>query len=98
MKIEPKNGYMLVRSDKKLETAAGILLPVESDDEAQTTFATVVIPPKENWFKLWTDYQIGDVVLFSKLVPDDVVIEDENGKKQTLWFVKVSSIKGLIKQ
>ena len=92
MKIQPKNGYMLVRSEKKLQTAAGILLPVESDDEAQTTHAVVVVPPEG------LEYEVGDVVLFSKLVPDDVVIEDENGKKQTLWFVKVSSIKGLIKQ
>ena len=107
MKIQPKNGYMLVRSEKKLETAAGILLPVESDDEAQTTFAVVVIPPqglvesaKSPGLKdhFTPEYEVGDVVLFSKLVPDDVVIEDENGKKQTLWFVKVSSIKGVIKQ
>ena len=99
MKIEPKNGYMLVRADKKLTTAAGILLPVESDDEAQTTHAVVVVPPEASLEKPYTsEYKVGDIVLFSKLVPDDVVIEDENGKQQTLWFVKVSSIKGVIKQ
>ena len=92
MKIEPKNGYMPVRSDKKLITESGLILPVESDDEAQTTHAVVVIPFEGS------EYKVGDIVLFSKLVPDDVVIEDEKGEKQTLWFVKVNSIKGVIKK
>ena len=93
MKLLPVNNHIIVRAlEAKEATKSGIILPsgVEEDGDMQTSFAEVVATEKDSY------YQIGMTVLFSKLIPDDLLIEDENGDKQTFWIVKETDVKAIV--
>lgn len=90
MKLIMDNNFLAVKEmPRKEKTKSGIILPdkIEEDGDAQTSHCKVIATHKDS------KYKIGDTVLFSKLVPDDVWIEDENEEKIKLWFVKESDIK-----
>ena len=90
MQLIMDNDYLAVKEmPRKESTKTGIILPdkVEEDGDAQTSHCEVVAVCEGSI------YTPGDIVLFSKLVPDDVWIEDEKGKKIKLWFVKEMDIK-----
>ena len=94
VKLQPKNGYLLVEARQKgemAETKSGIVLPDDIDSDHQTSMARVIATCDVS------EYKIGDIVLFSKLMPDDVMVEDKDGKRITCWFVREEDIKGLIK-
>lgn len=93
MRIQTKNNYLLVKSLPPKElTKSGIILPegAEEDGTVQTSLATVFAVNKDS------EYEVGQVVAFSKLVPDDWEVEI-NGKKERLWWVPEGDIKGIIK-
>ena len=93
MTLEPKNGYILAKAvEAKKATDSGIVLPegVEEDGEQQTSYAEIVSVCQGS------EYLKGDTILFSKLMPDDVMAEID-GVKQVLWFIKETDIKALVK-
>ena len=86
-----KNGYLAVQPlEGEKETDSGIIVPENADEQSQTTHAKVYAVTEGSYYKK------GDVVLFSKLVPDDVQVEDEKGKRVELWFVLESDIKAKV--
>lgn len=93
MKLQPKNNYLIVKAvEPKKATASGLVLPegAELDADHQTSYGEVVATTSGS------EYNAGDTVLFSKLVPDDVMVEDTKGKKLTYWFVLESDIKAVV--
>ncbi|MCH7748248.1 MAG: hypothetical protein IH939_09135 [Acidobacteria bacterium] len=94
MNLQPKNGYLIVKAlEPKKMTETGIVLPegAQEDDEQQTSFCEVLAIPDES------EYKKGETVLFSKLVPDDVMVEVD-GKKELWWFVKETDVKAILKK
>ena len=92
MTLQPKNGYILAKAvEQKKATDAGIALPegVEEDGEQQTSYAEIVAICQGS------EYNIGDTILFSKMVPDDVMTEID-GEKQLLHFIKETDIKAKV--
>ena len=84
-----KNGFLAtVPLTGETERKSGLVIP-DNEDMTQTTHAEVVAVAKGS------EYKEGQVVLFSKLVPDDFQLEHE-GKFTTLWFVKESDIKAIL--
>ena len=86
------NGFLLAKSLPKIgiDKKSGIYLPVEKDEEAQTSECEVVLVPEGSKFK------IGQHIFFSKLVPDNVVLYDDNTSVDSeieLWFVREDDIK-----
>jgi len=91
MKLRMKNGYLAIQPlTGEKQTDSGIVVP-ENVDETQTTHG-VVFATSEG-----SEYKKNDIVLFSKLVPDDVSIKDDKGMPTELWFVLESDIKAQIK-
>lgn len=82
------NNFLLVKelkADEKDEKS-GIFLSVEKDDEFQTSRCEVLLVSEGSKFKP------KDIIYFSKLVPDDVMLKD--GKEDVkLWFVREDDIK-----
>lgn len=93
MKLIPKNDYIVVKElPKSSVSSSGIILPVEEDDEAQTSHCEVVeVCPG-------SEYKKGQIVLFSKLVPDDVQVKTEKGDMEKYWFVKETDIKAVLEK
>jgi len=90
MKLQMKNGYLAVKElPKDKQTETGIFLPDNVGDEFQTSICEIV-------FTSLDEYKVGQHVMFSKLVPDDVEMEID-GEKQIYWFVHESDIKAVIK-
>lgn len=87
-KYKTHNKFLLVKSlkAKEKDEKSGIFLSVEKDEEAQTSRCEVLLVPVGSKFK------IGDIVYFSKLVPDDVMIK-MGGEDVALWFVREDDIK-----
>ena len=93
MKIIPQNNYLLVKPVPKKEAMkSGIIIPqsTEIDSEAQTSHCEIVEVSDGS------EYKKGQIVLFSKLVPDDMMVETESGGQETLWFVHERDIKAII--
>ena len=92
MTLQPKNGYILAKAvEAKEATESGIALPegVEADGEQQTSYAEIVAVCQDS------EYDVGDTILFSKMVPDDVMVEID-GEKQLLHFIKETDIKAKV--
>jgi co-chaperonin GroES (HSP10) len=92
MKIQMENGYIAVRYDKEEVTKSGIFIPdtAGNESEDEISICTVVLTGEKS------RYKPGDQVMFSKMITENVFIE-ENGKKQELFILKESDIKAVIK-
>lgn len=102
------NGFLLVKSLKpdEKDEKSGLILSVEKDEQAQTSRCEVLLVWGQDDFPHLTEeyreklvfegkvsrFKPGDIVYFSKLVPDDVMIKE--GKEEVeLWFVREDDIK-----
>ena len=92
MKLLPVNGHIIVKALKPKEaTESGIIIPdgVEEDGDMQTSFVEVVATVKDS------EYKIGATLIISKLLPNDMLIEDEDGNMQTFWILKEHDIEAI---
>ena len=83
-----ENGFLLVKSlkDTGEDKKSGIYLPVEKDDEFQTSRCEILLVPEGS------KYKVGEVIFFSKLVPDNVMIA-ESDEEVELWFILETDVK-----
>lgn len=95
MKLIPVNNYIVVKAlEPKKATESGIIIPegVEEDGDMQTSFAEVVATEEGS------KYKVGMMITFSKLVPNDMLIEDSNGEKHNYWTLKETDIELIVEQ
>ena len=93
MRIVPQNSYLLVKPVPKKEVLnSGIIIPVttEIDIEAEISHCEIIEVSEGS------KYKKGQIVLFSKLVPDNMQIELESGERVEYWFVREEDIKAII--
>lgn len=91
MKIECKNNFIAVKAiEQEKVSKSGLILPDKMEDEEQIAQGEVIAhcePCIEGSYS----YKVGDIVLFSKIIPQDFKFKD--GDKETqAWFVKESDI------
>ena len=94
MKIQPKNGFIVLREPPREQiTDSGILIPEASnrEDPEQTTYGEVIESSHE-------DYKEGDVVLFPKVLPNDFEVELVKGKKEVVWFLHHEQVMGVLEK
>ncbi len=92
-KYKVHNGYLLVKSLKAEEKdkKSGIFLSKEKDEECQTSRCEVMLVPEIAGTEVG-EFKPGDIVYFSKLVPDDVMM-NVDGEDVELWFILESDVK-----
>jgi co-chaperonin GroES (HSP10) len=92
MKLQMENGYIAVKYVKEEKNKSGIIIPetagIESEDEVSV--CTVVFTTDKS------KYTPGDRILFSKMITENVIIEEDE-TKQELFILKESDIKAVIK-
>ena len=95
MKIIPKNGYLVVREpDRETETKGGLIIPESAnvEDPEQTTYGEILECEEGS------DYEVGDIVLFPKVLPNDFSIELVEGKPEVVWFLHYEQVMGVLKK
>ena len=91
MKLSPKNDHLIVKEpDRETQTKMGIILPESANklDDEQVAQGEVLVGCDE--------YEKGDWVMFHKVLPIDVIIEDESGEKMRIWFLKAEDVLAVI--
>ena len=93
MKLIPKNNHIIVKEpDRETQTKMGIIIPEGANklDDEQVAQGEVLVGVDE--------YEKGDWVMFHKVLPIDVVIEDEKGENIKIWFLKVEDVLAVIEK
>jgi len=89
MILLPKNGYIFVEAVEAEKIKSGIILTSTASEDEQLSQGSVVFTNSE-------EFKVGDLVLFNKLIPDDIELEIK-GKTRKLWGLHESAIMSVIK-
>jgi len=93
MKLEPQNDLIIIKEPpRETQTKSGIVIPESANAQDDEQVAQGEVLKSDN-----VHYEPGDVVLFHKVLPIDVMMEDEKGKQFKAWFLKADDVLAKIK-
>ena len=97
MNLIPKNNHLIVKEpDRETQTKEGIVIPeVGNRRDDEQVAQGEVIGAQKNVSEI---VKVGDWVMFHKVLPIDVVIEDNKGKKMKVWFLKLEDVLAVIEK
>ena len=93
MTLTPKNGHIFVEAilPEQYQSISGLLIPTDSaTGDEQLAQGSVL-------FSASAEYKEGDIVLFNKLIPNNIQLE-QDGKKKELFGLHESDIMAILKK
>lgn len=94
MTLEMQNGFLAAKivNPGEQKTKTGIIIPEGSGPDSDYEVAQLEVVYSE----LVSPYKEGDIILVQKMLPEDVMIENEDGTRDTLYIVQEDDIRAKV--